>query len=93
MLRGRIDIVVEDDRKILEALAKSLEPETKTSPSKRGRAKVRFRGGKMFLTIKANSTAALRAIFNSYISWVSAILNVIEEVETLGGEDPSRSAE
>lgn len=93
MVKGKIDIVVEAEREVIKTLVESLKPETLTSPSKRGRAKVRVKNGKMFLTIKANSTAALRALFNSYITWIIVVLNTIKEVSVIGREGSSRSSE
>ena len=84
----RVEIVAEDV-KLARAILDSITPETRSSPSKNARAKVSLENGKVFLTIEAYTTAALRALFNSYMSWISSVINTIAEVESIGRKDPS----
>jgi len=66
----------------LESIFKALEPETRTSLTKRSKVKVAKEGDALNLTLEATDTSALRAAINSYLHWILLTRDVIESLET-----------
>ena len=84
-MRGKliIEIPVENE-KLLTCIVEALKPETYDTLSKDVRAKVKISDGKVFLILEAHTTATLRAILNSYLTWIDSIVKSIIEVENVG---------
>jgi tRNA threonylcarbamoyladenosine modification (KEOPS) complex Pcc1 subunit len=75
---GEIDL--ELDKKEVDVLLVSLEPELKTPSSDRSSVKIsRTRNGIRIIVI-ANDTSALRAALNSYLRWIQGILFMIDGI-------------
>lgn len=67
----------------LESIFKALEPETRTSLTKRSKVRMRREGNSLSLTFEATDTSALRAAINSYLHWILLTREVLESLETL----------
>jgi len=67
----------------LESVFKALEPETRTSLTKRSKVKMTKEGNSLNLTFEATDTSALRAAINSYLHWILLTREVLESLETL----------
>ncbi len=65
---------------IAQILEGSLLPEVRTPTSERSRVEVEAKVDRLVIRVKASDTAALRAALNSYLRWVAAMLNVVENV-------------
>jgi len=70
-------------REQLESVFKALEPETRTSLTKRSKVKMVKDGNALNLTFEAADTSALRAAINSYLHWILLTRDVLESLETL----------
>jgi len=69
-------------REQLESIFKALEPETRTSLTKRSKVKVTKEGNALNLVFEATDTSALRAAINSYLHWILLTKDVIESLKT-----------
>lgn len=67
-----------DDEKKAETLYLALLPEAKTAKPGVAKVSIRREGTFLVLDIEASSVAALRALLNSYIRWLSTSLEVME---------------
>jgi len=67
----------------LESVFKALEPETRTSLTKRSKVRMKKEDDFLSLTLEATDTSALRAAINSYLHWILLTRNIIESLETL----------
>jgi len=65
----------------LESVFKALEPETRSSVTRRSRVKMAREGNILNLTFEASDTSALRAAMNSYLHWILLTRDVIESLE------------
>lgn len=65
---------------VAQILEGSLLPEVRTPTSERSRVEVEAKGDGLVIRVEASDTAALRAALNSYLRWVAAILDVVENV-------------
>jgi len=79
----RLDLPSEERLKIVLS---ALEPETKTPPSHRSRAKVEGKGGSLILNFEATDMSALRAALNSYLHWVSLVNGICCTLDSLREE-------
>ncbi|UCE15956.1 MAG: hypothetical protein JSV12_08920 [Candidatus Bathyarchaeota archaeon] len=70
----------------LKIVLGALEPEARTSPSPRSRAKVEGEGSSLILSFEATDTSALRAAVNSYLRWVSLAHDMCSALDSLCGE-------
>jgi len=70
-------------REQLESVFKALEPETRTSLTKRSKVKITKEDDALNLTFEATDTSALRAAINSYLHWILLTREVLESLETL----------
>lgn len=50
-------------------------------PEAGAKAKITFEDSLITLSLKADSVATLRALFNSYIRWISTIKNAMEAAD------------
>lgn len=84
-MRGKLIIEVPvEDRKLLTCIVEALKPETYDMISRDVKAEVKISDGKVFLILEAHTTATLRAILNSYLTWIDSIVKSIIEVESVG---------
>ena len=74
-------VIVELATNLAEIVEGSLLPEVESPTSERSSVKVAVDGGVLKVTVEASDVSALRAALNSYLRWVSAILDVVETVE------------
>lgn len=74
-------VTVELATNLAEMVEGSLLPEVESPTSERSIVKVTVDGGVLKVTVEASDVSALRAALNSYLRWVSAILDVVETVE------------
>ncbi|GEM_PF-518519 len=65
------------DRETAEKLAEALLPEVESARSKASRTAIYVDGTLLCMEIEAISIAALRALLNSYIRWISTSLSVV----------------
>ena len=70
-------------REQLESIFKALEPETRTSLTKRSKVRMTKEGNALNLTFEATDTSALRAAINSYLHWILLTRGVLESLETV----------
>ncbi|MFW9786301.1 MAG: KEOPS complex subunit Pcc1 [Candidatus Thorarchaeota archaeon] len=64
-----------------EILLAALKPETKSGPSDRATTNVSIRDTVLVIEVEAGDITALRAAMNSYISWVSACIKSLEQLD------------
>jgi len=64
----------------LESVYKALEPETRTSVTKRSKVRMTKEGDSLNLTFEATDTSALRAAINSYLHWILLTKEVLESL-------------
>ncbi len=69
-----------DDQRVVSTVYRALLPETWSAPSDRAVASLRCEADELVIDISASDLAALRAAMNSYLSWVSACLGVLDLV-------------
>jgi len=70
-------------RRKLESVFRALEPETRTSVTRRSKVRMMRDGNSLSLTFEAKDTPALRAAINSYLHWILLTRDVLESLETL----------
>jgi len=68
-------------REQLESIFKALEPETRTSLTKRSKVRMEKEGDVLNLTLEATDTSALRAAINSYLHWIVLTKEILESLE------------
>jgi len=68
--------------KHVEIVFKALEPETRSSPSRRSRTFLEKEDNTLLLRFEARDTTALRAALNSYLRWINLVVSVMESVGT-----------
>jgi len=66
---------------LAEIVEGSLLPEAERPTSERSSVTVAVDGGILKVTVVASDISALRAALNSYLRWVSAILDIVETME------------
>ena len=76
---GQIDIKL--NKRAIDILLISLEPESKTPSSERSTVKLSRTEDGIRLIVIANDTSALRAALNSYLRWIQGILSMIEKLD------------
>ncbi|MGQ9565530.1 MAG: KEOPS complex subunit Pcc1 [Candidatus Bathyarchaeales archaeon] len=64
-------------------IAKSLEPETSKPLTTRSKASIRHEKDVLTLKFEANDSAALRAVVNSYLHWISLSIDTLAKLEQL----------
>ncbi len=72
-----LDLGSED---VVKTVYTALEPETHTAPSERAVTSFEQRGSILVIKIEAGDLTAMRAATNSFLSWISACVNVINLV-------------
>jgi len=70
-------------REQLESVFNALEPETRTSLTRRSKVKIMKENDALNLTFEATDTPALRAAVNSYLHWILLTREVLESLKTL----------
>ncbi len=70
-----------ESKEQLKSVFKALEPETRTSLTKRSRVKVSMKNGFLHLNFEAADTSALRAAMNSFLHWIMLAKDVLESWE------------
>jgi tRNA threonylcarbamoyladenosine modification (KEOPS) complex Pcc1 subunit len=76
---AQLIITAKDDRRMIAAL-KAVTPEI-PKKSKGGHTVFRVYGGSLFIRFEADTVAALRALVNSYLRWLSMIDEILDVVE------------
>jgi tRNA threonylcarbamoyladenosine modification (KEOPS) complex Pcc1 subunit len=66
---------------LVNVIEGSLVPEVERPTSDRSFVDVSVEEGKLMIRIEASDVAALRAAINSYLRWVSTILDVVDSIE------------
>jgi tRNA threonylcarbamoyladenosine modification (KEOPS) complex Pcc1 subunit len=75
------EITIDMPGDLVGVIEGSLVPEVEHPTSERSNVEVVAGEGKLVIRIKASDVAALRAAINSYLRWVSAILDVVDSIE------------
>jgi tRNA threonylcarbamoyladenosine modification (KEOPS) complex Pcc1 subunit len=75
------EITIDLPGDLTDVMEGSLVPEVERPTSERSRVEVVAGEGKLVIRIKASDVAALRAAVNSYLRWVSAILDVVSSID------------
>ena len=79
-IEAKTVIQIDTSERLAKIIEGSLLPEAEMPTSERSRVGVEIEDGGLIIRIEASDIAALRAAFNSYLRWVSAILDVVETV-------------
>jgi KEOPS complex subunit Pcc1 len=66
---------------IADILYRALTPETESVPSDRASVNVSTSGSAIIVEIQAGDLTALRASMNSYLSWISGSLRVVDSIQ------------
>ena len=74
------EIQIATSGRLAKIIEGSLLPKAEQPTSERSSVGVVIEDGGLTIRIEASDVAALRAAFNSYLRWVSAILDVVETV-------------
>ena len=69
------------DEEMCEVVYKALLPETMSKVTERSKASVRRLGAKIFLTIHAKDTTALRAAMNSYLRFLKVVIDLYDNLK------------
>lgn len=69
-----------ESSKMAQILYASLLPETELAPSDRATTEISVKGSSIILKVSAGDLTALRAASNSFLSWISGCVRVIESV-------------
>lgn len=75
------EVTIDAPRDFVDVMEGSLVPEVEQPASERSKVEVVAREGKLVIRIKASDVAALRAVVNSYLRWVGAILDVVSLID------------
>lgn len=73
-----------------EAISLSMRPDLKTIPEHRARIEVKTDGSDLLLRICAQDATALKSSMNSTLRTISAMINVLEQLERPEGERSPR---
>jgi tRNA threonylcarbamoyladenosine modification (KEOPS) complex Pcc1 subunit len=73
-------VQIKAPERISNLIDESLAPEVECPTSERSKVNISVDNGEVTITIEASDVAALRAAINSYLHWVSTILDVVERV-------------
>lgn len=74
------EILIRIPSKLAKIVEGSLLPEAERPISERSSVQVRTEDDKIALTFEASDVAAMRAAINSYLRWVTAIMDAVETV-------------
>jgi KEOPS complex subunit Pcc1 len=83
MIRNLSISITVPDEKIAQILTIALLPETLSSITSRSRVKIKNINKLMTIDIEAKDLVSLRATFNSYLRWISLILDLHQVLEGL----------
>ena len=78
------EIRVDVPERLAGIMEGSLRPEAERPTSERSSVNVANGDGGLVIRIEGSDVAALRAAFNSYLRWVSSILDVVDSVDAQG---------
>ncbi len=83
---ARAEVSIEVPKGLSRIVEGSLLPEAERPASERSRVDVEAEDGGLVIRIEASDVAALRAAFNSYVHWVSAVLDAVAAVAEKAGQ-------
>ncbi len=73
-----VEIELELNGETANTLTKSILPEILNAPSRRTKARISLDRGKLYLCLRSNTTAAMRAAVNSYLGWMVSALETLK---------------
>lgn len=77
---SRAEILIDVRGDLADILEDSLLPEAERPASERSRVEVEALDGRLVIRVESSDVVALRAALNSYLYWVSAVLDVVEKI-------------
>lgn len=77
---SKAKILLDVRRNLADILEDSLLPEAERPASERSRVRVEAMDGRLVIRVESTDVVALRAALNSYLYWVSAVLDVVEKI-------------
>ncbi|MHA1506690.1 MAG: KEOPS complex subunit Pcc1 [Candidatus Asgardarchaeia archaeon] len=76
---AKVEIEMEN-KEICDVAYKALLPETRSRVTERSKASIKKLGAKIFLTIRAKDTTALRAAMNSYLRFLKVVIDLYDNL-------------
>jgi len=67
-----------DSEKYLENVFRALEPETRSSPTRRVKVEIGRENDFLVLSFLAKDATALRAALNAYLRWIGTTLSILD---------------
>ena len=77
---SRAEILIDVRGDLADILEDSLLPEAEHPASERSRVEVEAVDGRLVIRVESSDVVALRAALNSYLYWVSAVIDVVEKI-------------
>lgn len=77
---SRAEILIDVRGDLADILEASLLPEAERPTSERSKVEVGAVDGRLVIRVESSDVVALRAALNSYLYWVSAVLDVVEKI-------------
>lgn len=74
------EITIDAVEELVQIIEKSLHPEVEQPISERSKVEITTENSELRIRVKASDLAALRAALNSYLRWVGAILDTLENI-------------
>ncbi len=70
-------------RKKAQSVYAALYPETRATFGPRSNVSIKLCGERLFVTLLAEDTTALRAIINSYLRWIASCLDTMNSISKI----------
>ncbi|MHA1596991.1 MAG: KEOPS complex subunit Pcc1 [Candidatus Asgardarchaeia archaeon] len=77
---AKVEVELKDEE-MCEVIYRTLLPETRSKVTERSKASIRRLGAKIFLTIRAKDTTALRAAMNSYLRFLKVVIDLYDNLK------------
>ncbi len=77
---SRAEILIGVRGDLADILEGSLLPEAERPTSERSKVEVEAVDGRLVIRVESSDVVALRAALNSYLYWVSAVLDMVDKI-------------
>jgi len=77
---SRAEILIDVRGNLADILEDSLLPEAERPTSERSKVEVEALDGRLVIRVESSDIVALRAALNSYLYWISAVLDMVEKI-------------
>jgi tRNA threonylcarbamoyladenosine modification (KEOPS) complex Pcc1 subunit len=77
---SKAEILIDIRGNLADILEDSLLPEVERPSSERSKVYVEAVDGRLVIRVESSDVVALRAALNSYLYWVSAVLDVVDKI-------------